>query len=162
MATIAKAYYTGTYSNCFTCIATVKSYCTQSEYTCTCILVFGRSSYQNFMSICRRDSTLYNMNILTHINIETHCHPGIRSILKPLAGIFFEDTRKKGKGAKTGASHDWRSLYLSQYDWLKGSHMSKVVWLPNETVYSYCEFVAPNTPYYIFQPKSTLLAKKIK
>ncbi len=25
--------------------------------------------------------------------------------------------------------------------------MTKVVWLPNETDYSYCEFVAPNTPY---------------
>ena len=46
----------------------------------------------------------------------------------------------------TGASHDWRRFYLSQYDWLKGSHMTKVVWLPNETDYSYCEFVAP-IPY---------------
>ncbi len=36
---------------------------------------------------------------------------------------------------------------MSQYDWLKGSHMTKVVWLPNETGYSYCDFVAPNTPY---------------
>ncbi len=36
-----------------------------------------------------------------------------------------EDTRKKGKGAKPGAFHDWRSFYLSQYDWLKGSHMTK-------------------------------------
>ena len=26
--------------------------------------------------------------------------------------------------------------------------MTKVVWLPNETDYSYSEFVAPNTPYY--------------
>ncbi len=25
--------------------------------------------------------------------------------------------------------------------------MTKLVWLPNETDYSYCEFVAPNTPY---------------
>ncbi len=50
-----------------------------------------------------------------------------------LAGKFSEDTRKKGLGAKTGASHDWRSFYLSQYDWLNGSHMTKVVWLPNET-----------------------------
>ncbi len=25
--------------------------------------------------------------------------------------------------------------------------MTKVVWLPSETDYSYCEFVAPNTPY---------------
>ncbi len=71
----------------------------------------------------------------------------IGSILNPLAGKFSEDTRKKGKGAKTGASHDWRSFCLSQYDWLKGSHMTKVLWLPNETDYSYCEFVAPNTPY---------------
>ncbi len=68
-------------------------------------------------------------------------------ILIPLAGKFSEDTQKKGKGAKTGASHDWRSFYLSQYDWLKGSHITKVVWLPNETDYSYCEFVVPNTPY---------------
>ncbi len=37
---------------------------------------------------------------------------------------------------------------MSQYDWLKGSHRTKVVWLPKETDYSYCEFVAPNTPYY--------------
>ncbi len=32
--------------------------------------------------------------------------------------------------------------------------MTKVVWLPNETDYSYCEFVAPNTPYCIFQKKN--------
>ncbi len=51
----------------------------------------------------------------------------IGSILNPLAGKISEDTRKKGKGAKTGASVDWRSFYLSQYDWLKGSHMTKVV-----------------------------------
>ncbi len=25
--------------------------------------------------------------------------------------------------------------------------MTKVVWLPNETDYSYCEFVVPNTSY---------------
>ncbi len=68
-------------------------------------------------------------------------------ILNPLAGKFSEDTRKKGKGTKTGASHNWRSFYLSQYDWLNGSHMTKVVWLPNETYNSYCEFVASNTPY---------------
>ncbi len=66
------------------------------------------------------------------------CYP-IGSILNPLAGKFSEGTRKKGKGTKTGAFHDWRSFYLSQYDWLKGSHMTKVVWLPNETDYSYCE-----------------------
>ncbi len=69
------------------------------------------------------------------------------SILNPLAGKFSEDTRKKGNGAKTGASHDWRSFYLSQYDWLKANHMTKVVWLPNETDYSYYEFVVPNTRY---------------
>ena len=69
----------------------------------------------------------------------------IGSILNPLAGKFSEDTRKKGKGAKAGAPHDWRRFYMSQYDWLKGSHMTKVVWLPNETDYSYCEFVAPDT-----------------
>ncbi len=72
----------------------------------------------------------------------------IGSILNPLAGKFSEDTQKKGKGKKTGASQDWCSFYLSQYDWLKGSQMTKVVWLPNETDCSYCEFVAPNTPYF--------------
>ncbi len=70
-----------------------------------------------------------------------------REYFKPLGGKISEDTRKKDKGTKTGASHDWRSVYLSQYDWLKGSLMTKVGWLPNETDYSYCEFVAPNTPY---------------
>ncbi len=74
--------------------------------------------------------------------MENKCQPAslpacLGSILNPLAGKFSEDTRKKGKGAKTGASHDWRSFYLSQYDWLKGSHMTKVFWLPNETDYSY-------------------------
>ncbi len=29
---------------------------------------------------------------------------------------------------------------MSQYDWLNGSHMTKVVWLPNETDDSHCEF----------------------
>ncbi len=53
------------------------------------------------------------------------------SILNPLAGKFSEDTRKKGKGAKTGAPYNWWSFYMSQYDWLKGSHMTKVVWLLN-------------------------------
>ncbi len=71
----------------------------------------------------------------------------IGSILNPLVGKFSKDTQKKGKCAKTGVCHDWRSFYLSQYDWLKGSHMTKVIWLPNGTDYSYCEFVAPNTPY---------------
>ncbi len=71
----------------------------------------------------------------------------IGSILNPLVGKFSEDTRRNGKGAKTGVPHDWRSFYLSQYDWLKGSHMAKVVWLPNET-HSSCEFVAPNTRYW--------------
>ncbi len=33
---------------------------------------------------------------------------------------------------------------MSQYDWLKCSHMTKVFWLPNETDYPYCGFVAPN------------------
>ncbi len=69
-------------------------------------------------------------------------HYAIGSILNPLAGKFSEGTRKKGKGAKTGVSHDCRSFYLSQYDWLKGSHM------PNETDHSYCKFVVPNTPFF--------------
>ncbi len=51
----------------------------------------------------------------------------IGSILNPLAGKFSKDTRKTCKGAKTGASYDWQSFYLSQYDWLKGSHMTKLV-----------------------------------
>ncbi len=68
--------------------------------------------------------------------------------LNHLAGKFSADTRKKGKGTKTGTPHDSRSFYMSQYELLKGSHMTKVVWLPNETDYSYCEIVAPNTPYY--------------
>ncbi len=51
-----------------------------------------------------------------------------REYLKPLgAKKNSEDTRKKGKGAKTGASHDWWSFYLSQYEWLNGNHMTKVV-----------------------------------
>ncbi len=41
---------------------------------------------------------------------------------------------------------------MSKYYWLKGSHMTKVVWLPNETDYSYCEFVAPNAPYWTESP----------
>ncbi len=51
----------------------------------------------------------------------------IGRILNSLAGKFSANARKKGKGAKTGTSHDWRSFYLSQYDWLKGNHMTKVV-----------------------------------
>ncbi len=66
-----------------------------------------------------------------------------------MVGKFSKGTQKKGQGAKIGASHDWRSFYLSQYNWLKGSHMTKVVWLPNETDYSDCEFLAPNTPYLV-------------
>ena len=50
-----------------------------------------------------------------------------REYFKPLGGNISEDTRKKSKGAKTGVPHDWRSFYMSQYDWLKGSHMTKVV-----------------------------------
>ena len=38
----------------------------------------------------------------------------IGSILNPLVGKVSEDTQKKGKGMKTGASHVWRSFYLSQ------------------------------------------------
>ena len=67
--------------------------------------------------------------------------------LNALEEKFSKDTRKKRKDAKTETHHDWRRFYIAQYDWLKGSHMTKVIWLPNETDYSYCEFVAPNTPY---------------
>ncbi len=87
---------------------------------------------------------IFKIPIPILVSIETFNSNSIGSILPPLAGTFSEDTRKKSKGVKTGASHDWRSFYLSQYDWLKGGHMTKVVWLPNETDYSYCEFVAPN------------------
>ncbi len=72
----------------------------------------------------------------------------IGSILNPLAGKISEDTRKKAKVAKTGASHDWWSFYLSQYDWLKGSQSyDQGSLVLNETEYSYCEFVAPNIPH---------------
>ncbi len=66
--------------------------------------------------------------------------------------ISFLRNPQIGKGAKTGASHDWRSFYLSQYDWLKGSHMTKVVWLLNATDSS---FVEPNTctPYCLAEPR---------
>ncbi len=37
----------------------------------------------------------------------------IGSILNTLAGKVSEDTRKKGKGTKTAAAHDWRSFYLA-------------------------------------------------
>ena len=71
----------------------------------------------------------------------------IGSILNPLAEKFSEDIRKKDNGVKTGAPHAWRSFYTLEYDWLKGSHMTKVDWLPNETDYLYCKFVTLNTPY---------------
>ncbi len=86
------------------------------------------------------------LNNLGYNMVTEHLILIIGSILNPLAGKFSEDTRKKCKGVKRGASHEWRSFYLSQYDGLKGSHMTKVVLLPNETD-SFCEFVAPNTPY---------------
>ncbi len=35
---------------------------------------------------------------------------------------------------------------MLQYDWLKGNRLPKVVWLPNETDCSYCEFVVPILP----------------
>ncbi len=80
------------------------------------------------------------------------CCGEIGSILNALAGNFSEATRNKCKGVKTGTPHDWRSFYMAQYDWLKDSHMSKVVWLPNETDYSYCEFVVPDTPILLGHP----------
>ncbi len=103
------------------------------------------------------------MNILIRVEREYMCYfwtlsALIGSILNPLAGKFPKDPRKKYKGAKTGTAHDWRSFYLSQYDWLKGSHMTKVVWLPKETDYWYCEFVAPNTSYATFSFKKLKVA----
>ncbi len=71
----------------------------------------------------------------------------IGSILNPLAGKFSKDTGKKGKGAKQGHLTIGRPFICRNNDWLKGSYMTRVAWLPNETDYSYCEFVAPNTPY---------------
>ena len=96
------------------------------------------------LTVQRQTFQLAHTCIVSHPNV-------IGSILNPLVGKFSENTRRKGKGAKTGASHDWRSFYLSQYDWLKCSYMTKVVWLLNETDYSYCEFVAPNTPYSLYE-----------
>ncbi len=65
----------------------------------------------------------------------------IGSNLNLLVGKFSEDTRTKGKGAKTGACRDRRSFYLPQYDWLKVSHMASVVWPPNESLYSICAVI---------------------
>ncbi len=93
---------------------------------------------QHGISPGRNETETFNIHVPVPASII------IGSILSPLVRKFFEDTRKKGKGAKTGASHDWRSFYLSQYDWLKGNPNKG---LPNVTNYSYCEFVAPNTPY---------------
>ncbi len=94
-----------------------------------------------------------NLGLLLNSDIQDtfndKCYP-TGSILNALAGKYSKDTWKKGKGTKAAASHDWQNFYLSQYDWLKGSHMTKVVWLPNKTDYSYCEIVAPNTPYLFF------------
>ncbi len=82
-------------------------------------------------------------------SLSGNCHISwIGSILNPLAGKFSEDTQKKGKVTKTGASHDWWSLLFVAIWLAKGSQMTKVVWLSNETDYSYCEFVVPNTPYW--------------
>ncbi len=102
------------------------------------------SIIDNFPEGIKAYPSIGNHGMWRHRYLQWHLRIG--SSLNPLAGKFSEDTREKGKGANTGASHDWRSFYLSQYDWLKGSHMTKVVWLLNETDYSYCEFVAPNTP----------------
>ncbi len=58
----------------------------------------------------------HNMRTVTTVTFSQDCVAGIiGSILNPLAGKLSEDTRKEGKGAKTGASDDWRSFYLSQY-----------------------------------------------
>ncbi len=101
--------------------------------SCTCSLLFNFRPIHSLQRGYSRLKTVKRRN---------------REYFEPLAGKFSKDTRKNhGKGAKTGTSHNWRGFYLSQYDWLKGSHMTKVVWLPNEIDYSYCEFVAQNTPY---------------
>ncbi len=42
--------------------------------------------------------------------VELNGQNAIGSMLNPLAGKFSKDTRKKGKGAKTGASHDMAEL----------------------------------------------------
>ncbi len=72
-----------------------------------------------------------------------------REYFKPL-GVKIYIPERRVKARKRGPLTIGGALiYLSQYDWLKASHISKVVWLPNETDYSYCEFMAPNTPYCI-------------
>ena len=85
-------------------------------------------------------------SILTHLWVPLIIN---REYLNPLEGKMPKIPEKRVKARKTGAPEDWRSfyhVYMLQNDWLKGSHMTKVVWLSNETDYSYCEFVAPNTP----------------
>ncbi len=65
---------------------------------------------------------------------------GNREYFKLLGGKIFRrysSTRKKGYKRDENRNrgiHDFGSIYLSQYDWLKGSHMTKVVWLLNETL----------------------------
>ncbi len=70
----------------------------------------------------------------------------VGSILNPLAEKFSGDARKKGKGAKTGISRFVGLLFVAIWFAIKGSHMTKVVWLPNETYYSYCEFMCQILP----------------
>ncbi len=73
---------------------------------------------------------------------------GNREYFKPLhwRGKFPKIPERRVKARKLGHL-TIGGAFICRYDWLKGSHMTKVVWLPNETDYSYCEFVAPNTPY---------------
>ncbi len=51
----------------------------------------------------------------------------IGSILNPLTGKFSEE---RVKVQRQGHLTIGIANYLSQYDWLKGSRMTKVVWLP--------------------------------
>ncbi len=71
---------------------------------------------------------------------------------QPFGGKILQIYPKRVKARKQGHLPIGGAFYLLQYDWLKGSHMTKVkvLCLPHETDYSYsCEFVVPNTPYAI-------------
>ncbi len=94
------------------------------------VLIFGDFVLQTVKSsakyyyIARYRLTLGGKFLLRFLAV--HVIGSILNLFK-LAGKISQDTRKNGKGAKTGASDDWRSFYLSPYDWQKGSHMTKVV-----------------------------------
>ena len=77
----------------------------------TCHDTLGIITASIYIVICYK---LFDNTIMIHAYIfpyTSYLVPiTIGSILNPLTGKFSEDTRKKGKGTKTGASHDWRSF----------------------------------------------------